>query len=141
MGLVTFVHHLHAALAVDWDGAGWHVVWNEVVLIPLTVVAMLVFVRTGSRIALFGYLAIAAFGFLGLGLYEGFWNHTAKLIGHLRLDGPTTDIALVLPSGDVNLWFHEITGVMTFVVTMVASYFALLFGRSAIRSRRLGLIA
>lgn len=84
---------------------------------------MLYFVRTKSKIALWIYLAISVIGFVGLGLFEGGWNHTLKLLGYWRIGSPEVDIRTIRPDGDINLWFYEITGVLTFVVTLVASYY------------------
>ena len=135
-GLVTTVHHLHAALVMGSDGPGLHVVWNEAVLLPATLASMWLFLRDGNRWALRVYLAIAVLGFLGLGLYEGGWNHTAKLVAHLRLDGPCTDVRSVLPADDPHAWFHELTGVATFAVSMAASFFTLRFAVALERPAR-----
>ena len=66
-GLLTTVHHLHAALVLRSDGPGLHVVWNEAVLLPATLASMWLFLRDGNRWALGVYLGIAMLGFLGLG--------------------------------------------------------------------------
>lgn len=118
MGATTTVHHAHAAIALG-DVFAWHVVATEAVLIPLTLASFLVFRRTGSRPALALYLLIALAGFVGLALYEGGWNHTAKIVAHLRID--RLDIATVLPPGAPHVWFYELTGVATLVVALVAS--------------------
>ena len=67
MGAVTSVHHLHAMRWVNPLGAGSHVLWTELVMLPLTLASMLVFVRTGNRFARGLFLAIAALGFAGVG--------------------------------------------------------------------------
>ena len=131
MGVTTTVHHLHAGLLLHPDGAALHVVWNEMVIVPLTVVSMLVFLRTGSVLALRTYLTIAALGFLFLGLYEGGWNHTVKVIAYLRLDGPHADIATILPPDDPHLWFYEASGVLTLVVTLAATRYTWRFWQCA----------
>ena len=126
-GLLTTVHHLHAALVLRSDGPGLHVVWNEAVLLPATLASMWLFLRDGNRWALGVYLGIAMLGFLGLGLYEGGWNHTAKLVAHLRLDAPCADVGRILPADDPHAWFHELTGIATFALSMTASAFTLRF--------------
>lgn len=135
-GLVTTVHHLHAALVMRSGGPGMHVVWNEAVLLPATLASMVLFLRDGHRWALRVYLVIALLGFLGLGLYEGGWNHTAKLVGHLRLDGACADVRSILPAGDPHAWFHEITGIATFALSMAASCFTLRFALASRALRR-----
>jgi hypothetical protein len=127
MGVVTTVHHLHAHVFVPHDGPGLHVVWNEVILLPATWALFTLYVRRGNRIAFGIYLTIVFAGFVGLGLYEGFWNHTAKIIGHLRLDIPGAELSLILPPDDPHRWFYEITGVATLVVAMLASWYTVRF--------------
>ena len=97
MGAVTTVHHLHAHFFVPHDGPGLHVVWNEMVLLPATWIAFTLYTRRGNRIAFGIYLTLVLAGFVGLGLYEGFWNHTAKIISHLRLDIPGAELSVILP--------------------------------------------
>ena len=127
LGLITLVHHLHSALVLHPDGGAMHVVWIEIFMIPATILSMLCFLRTGSQIALWAYAAIAISGFVFLGLYEGGWNHTLKVLGYLRIDSPTTHIGLILPRDNVHLWFYELTGIATFLCALVASWFSLRF--------------
>ena len=134
MGVVTTIHHWHAHVFVPHDGPDLHVVWNELVLIPLTLVTMILYLRRGSRVALGIYLAIVAAGFVGLGLYEGLWNHTLKVLSHLRLDVPGTEIGRVLPPDDPHLWFYEATGLLTLVFATSAAWFTVLLVRDLRRA-------
>ena len=127
MGITTTVHHLHAGLILDSDGESLHLVAMEMILIPATVVSMILYLRNGNRTALWFYLLLAASGFIFLGLYEGGWNHTARLIAYLRVDSPETNIETLLPAGNLHLWFYEITGVLTLIVTLLATYYTWLF--------------
>lgn len=136
MCLVTLVHHLHASLKLEPGGVGMHVVVIEVVMIPATIISMLVFLRTASKVAFYIYIAISILGFFFLGLFEGGWNHTAKLIAYLRIDSPATRINEILPANDLNLWFYEGTGVATFIVTMIASWYSLRFFLVVFRSSK-----
>ena len=129
MGVLTTIHHWHAHVFVPHDGPGLHIVWNELVLIPLTIVTMVLYLRRRSRIALLIYFAIVLAGFVGLGLYEGLWNHTLKVLAHLRLDTPGAEIGLILPPDDPHKWFYEVTGVLTFVVAAAAAWATVLFAQ------------
>ena len=113
MGATTAVHHLHAALVMRSTGPGLHVVWTEAVLMPVAAVSLVRFVRTGDRTALWVHVLVAALGLLGLGLYEGLWNHGAKVVGHLRIGCPAACVGEVLPPDDPHAWFHEVTGIAT----------------------------
>lgn len=127
MGMVTLIHHLHSSLTIHPDGAGMHVVWNEIILIPLTIALMFWILRSRSKIAIGFYSLIALAGFVGLGLYEGLWNHTVGLIAYIRIDSPSTRISLLLPSDNPHYWFYEATGVLTFIVSMLATFYTLKF--------------
>ena len=122
MGLTTTVHHAHAAIVLDDSDAARHVIPLELVLLPATVIAMWRVLHRDDRLALGAYAAIAALGFVGLGLREGAWNHGAKLLGALRLDTPCTELARYLPPDDPHRRFHEWTGVLTFALAMLAAY-------------------
>jgi len=136
MGTVTTVHHLHAALYLHPEGSSMHVVWNEMVLLPIVLVSMFFYVRNRSRIALWVYLAIALAGFVGLGLYEGGWNHTLGLLAHMRIDSPATQLNLLLPANDPHRWFYELSGVATFLLAMLASYYSWAFARAVRLNQR-----
>lgn len=135
MGLVTVVHHLHSGLILNPGGPELHVVWNEAFIMPMTVLTMLIFLRTNSKIALWGYLTIAVVGFIGLGLYEGGWNHSLKILGYLRIGSPEVDITNILPLNNIDLWFYEITGVLTFVIALVATYYNYKFWRVVVNKK------
>jgi len=85
------------------SGPDLHVVWNEAFIMPMTVLTMFIFLRTNSKIALWGYLTIAVVGFIGLGLYEGGWNHSLKILGYLRIGSPEVDITNILPLNNIDL--------------------------------------
>jgi len=130
MGVVTTVHHLHSALFLHPESSSMHVVWNEMVLLPTVLVTMFVYLHNQSRIALWIYLTIAFAGFVGLGLYEGGWNHTLGLLAHMRIDLPETRLSVLLPANDPHRWFYELSGVATFLIAMLASYFSWAFARA-----------
>ena len=104
-----------------------HVVWNEMILIPATCLSMYFYLKNESKVALFIYMLIAVSGFVFLGLYEGGWNHTGKLLAYLRIDSPYTQIGDILPKNNGHLWFYEITGVLTFVIAMIAFWYSARF--------------
>ncbi len=129
LGVTTTIHHLHSGLILHPQSNALHIVYNEMILIPAIILSMYFFLKTKSKIALWIYCGIAAAGFFILGLYEGGWNHSAKLIAYLRLDNSCTDIRAILPANNPDLWFYEITGVLTFISSMVASRYTWLFYR------------
>lgn len=104
-----------------------HVVWNELILMPLTAALMFWVLHNRSKLAIGFYSLIALAGFVGLGLYEGLWNHTIGLIAYLRINSPSTQISLLLPSDNLHYWFYEATGVLTFLITMLASFYTYKF--------------
>ena len=124
MGLTTAIHHLHSGLVLHPESAALHAVFNEMILIPATCLSMYFFLRNDSRVALGIYYFIAILGFIFLGLYEGGWNHTVRLLAYLRIDSDATQLSQLLPADNLHFWFYEITGVLTLVVTMVASYYS-----------------
>lgn len=128
---ITLVHHIHSGLVLHPDSGSFHVVLIEIVLLPLTIASMIIYLRNGSRVAFGSYLFIAFLGFVFLGLFEGGWNHTAKLIGYLRIDNPAINISEILPPYNYHVWFYEISGVATFVCAMLASWFSYRFYKSA----------
>ena len=134
MGFTTLIHHLHAAFMVEPDGPGLHVVVTEFIVFPLTVISLFLYLRNGNRVAFWLYIAIAILGFIALGLFEGGWNHTAKIIAYLRVDSLRNEIDTILPTDNIHLWFYEVTGVLTFVVAMLASYYTFLFCSEALSS-------
>ncbi len=138
IGFTTTIHHLHAALILRTNGPGLHVVWNEAVLLPATVVLMWWATRRTSLWPVYLYGALAFVGFVGRCLYEGGWNHAAKIVGYLRLSGIEGTLRTVLPLSNLDLWFHEVTGILTFFIAGFASRYSWLFCREALRTRRRG---
>lgn len=130
MGMVTLIHHLHSAIFLHPDSGAMHIVYNEFVLIPATIISMFVFLKNNNKIAFWIYIIIAVLGFIFLGLFEGGWNHTAKLIAYLRIDSLFPQIGDILPKDNWHYWFYELSGVLTFMVTMIASYYTLRFFNS-----------
>lgn len=134
MSFITLVHHVHSGLILHPGSGAFHVVWIEILLIPPIIASMIVFLRSGSRIAFWLYLFIAFLGFIFVGLFEGGWNHTAKLIAYLRIDNPDVKMAEILPPDNLHLWFYEITGVATFISAMLATWFSWKFYMTVSRS-------
>jgi len=127
MSATTLVHHLHSGLFLHPDSQALHVVWNELVLIPATCLSMYFFVKRRSSFAFWVYLLIALAAFIFLGLYEGGWNHTIKLLGYLRIDSSCTNITSLLPAANLHVLFYETTGVLTLIFTLIASYYSFRF--------------
>lgn len=123
MGLTTTVHHLHAGLFLHPDGAALHVVLIEIIFMPATYLSLSIYVRHRKLLALWIYFGIAALGFVFLGLYEGGWNHTVKLLAFLRIDSADTNLTTLFPADNFHLWFYEITGTLTLLVALTATYY------------------
>jgi len=44
----------------------------------------------------------------------GGWDHLVKTLAQLRLDGDETDIRLLFPMDNPDLWFYEASGALEF---------------------------
>lgn len=138
MGVVTTIHQLHAHVLVPQGGGpGLHVVWIGAIPPPAAWIPFTLAMRRGSRAASAVDGTIIVAGLAGLGLYEGLWNHAAKIVAHRRRDVPGAEASAVLPPDGPHLRLHEVTGVPTIVVAMLAGRCALRFasGRRARRTR------
>ncbi len=114
LALLTSVHHL--------DELGIIFLGPALIIIILPLVLIWQWTRKPSRPLLWAYGIYLALMILGFGLYDGFWNHTVKM-SIFSLQGAhrnlmTTSFPFFPPVGST---FHEVTGVLTFVVALYAA--------------------
>ncbi len=41
----------------------------------------------------------------------------------MRIDGESTNLESLFPTGDINLWFYEVSGSLEFVAAVLSAYF------------------
>ena len=130
--IITASHHIFR------DGVGQVVLWIIIILLPYVLIRW--FAHTGTKwaVALYGLYNILIIG--GLGVVDGFLDHTLKALGFQH----TT----ILPGGEAevvktvfSLWspaagnsFYEGTGVLTFIGSVFATVYLYQFIR-ALRHR------
>lgn len=135
LGITDIVHHLHVATVLDNPG-GMHAVVAGAILLPLSVVMVWLLAKFNKTIFVWGIVAIAMICVLMPGLYHGGWDHLVKVLAFFRVDSEFTEISSIFPADNFNLWFYEITGILEFLIGVVAVYFLYKFLSSAIRARR-----
>ena len=106
------------------------------VLIPAAVITVLPYLllrryrSSGIRVALWAYTALATSIFLWFGLVDGFLDHVMKALGfqHTTLlpggDATVVHTVFSLWSPEAGNLFYEGTGILEFVLTTAAMYFA-----------------
>jgi hypothetical protein len=115
LAVLTSVHHL--------DELGIMFLGPALIITILPLVLIWLWARKPGRPLLWAYGVYLALMILGFGLYDGFWNHTLKMSifflqgAHRNL--MTTSFPFFPPVGST---FHEVTGVLTFVVALYAAY-------------------
>jgi len=92
-----------------------------ITILPLVLIWQ--WIRKPSRPLLWAYGIYLAFMIIGFGLYDGLFNHTIKMTVFF-LHGAdrtlmTTSFPFFPPVGST---FHEVTGVLTFVIALYAAY-------------------
>lgn len=122
LGFIDVLHHLHAALSLGQQAA-MHSVVTGIVLLPVAVIVVWLYTRSKKYIFLIIFIAIAVLAILLPGFYHGGWDHFVKILAFLRVDNESTSIRLLFPSGNYNLWFYEISGVLEFVFGIICAYY------------------
>ena len=126
--IITASHHIFR------DGVGQFVLWIIIILLPYVLLRW--FAHTGTKwaVAIYGLYNILII--VGLGVVDGFLDHTLKALGFQH----TT----ILPGGEAevvktvfSLWspaagniFYEGTGVLTFIGSVFAAVFLFRFIRT-----------
>ena len=115
LAVLTSVHHL--------DELGIMFLGPALIVVILPLVLIWLWARKPGRPLLWAYGIYLALMILGFGLYDGFWNHTVKMslffLQGAHRDQITTSFPFFPPVGST---FHEVTGVLTFVVALNAAY-------------------
>lgn len=111
-----------------------------VVLVLLFIISptllMQQFRNTGKRVFLWIYEILNMWLVIGLGLVDGLFNHTIKLLSSqvhalLALHGGGTKAVEKTFEGNL---IYQSTGVLTFVASMFAAYYGYKFIRTSMRS-------
>ncbi len=111
-----------------------------VVLVLLFIVAPILlmqqFRNTGKKVLLWIYGLLNTWLVIGLGLVDGLFNHTMKLLSFqvhalLTLHGGSTKAVEKTFEGNL---IYEGTGVLTFVTGIFAAYYGYKFIRTSVRS-------
>jgi hypothetical protein len=80
--------------------------------------------RTSSRVFLVLYGLLNAWVIIGFGLLNGFWNHSFKVFLYYLHNGNLPPfLAKLFMTPQIGGFFYEGAGVLTFVMSMVASYY------------------
>jgi hypothetical protein len=115
LAVLTSVHHLDE-LGIMFLGPAL-----IVVIVPLVLIWQ--WARKPGRPLLWAYGVYLTLMILGFGLYDGFWNHTLKISIFFLQGAHRNLMATSFPFfPPVVSIFHEVTGVLTFLVTLYAAY-------------------
>lgn len=118
LGITDTIHHIHAAWRLEQQNA-IHAAIAGMLLVPIAITSVWLFKHKGSSLFIRIFLVIAIAAILIPGFYHGGWNHLIKVLAHIRLETPNTDIQSLFPMNNLDLWFYEITGIMEFVFATV----------------------
>ena len=115
LAVLTSVHHL--------DELGIILLGPALIITILPLILIWQWIRKPSRPLLWAYGIYLAFMIIGFGLYDGLFNHTIKMMVFF-LHGAdrnlmTKSFPFFPPVGST---FHEVTGVLTFVIALYAAF-------------------
>jgi len=119
---VTIVHHVFRL--------GFEVLAPGVGLIAGLAAFLLWFHRTGNRIALWVYALLTGLVVVWFGIIDGFLDHVLKAVGLANTtflpggDAEVVPTVYSLWSPQASVFFYEGTGVLTFLASVFAAYFA-----------------
>jgi hypothetical protein len=115
LAVLTSIHHL--------DELGIMFLGPALIFIILPLVLIWQWTRKPGRSLLWAYGIYLAFMILGFGLFDGFWNHTLKMTIFLLQGAHRNLMRQSFPFfPPVGSTFHEVTGVLAFVVALYAAY-------------------
>ncbi len=118
--LMTSLHHVYGAWLYDTPWRN-HIAYQGFTWLLVSYAIMLVYVRWRKRLFMWLFVLFAGFFFIGaIGLYEGAYNHLLKNILYFGgLDVATLHKMYPPPKYLLpNDWLFEITGVLTFAVSL-----------------------
>ena len=114
LAVLASVHHL--------DELGIIFLGPALLVIILPLILIWQWARKPGRPLLWAYGIYLVLMILGFGLYDGLFNHTIKMTIFF-LNGAKLSAMRQFPFfPPVGSAFHEVTGVLTFVVTLYATY-------------------
>jgi hypothetical protein len=135
--IITAVHHIYRE--------GWVLLIPGALVVLLPLVLVRWFSASGSNIALSAYGVLNALIIVGLGIVDGFLDHVlnAFIVLFAATRGEAVDrldrAFRVLPQtplvGDM---LYELTGILTFVASMIAAYYWYRFMRATLAERMSG---
>jgi len=123
LSITDIFHHLHVVHALGIS-SGMHAAIIGFILLPLSLIAIQLFLIHGNRIFINIFFAIAALAIIFPGLYHGGWHHFIKIAAYLQIDGESTHISVLLPGDNVHYWIYEISGVLELLLSFVCMYYA-----------------
>jgi len=115
LAVLTSVHHL--------DELGIIFLGPALIITILPLVLIWQWIRKPGRPLLWAYGIYLAFMIIGFGLYDGLFNHTIKMTVFFLHGADRNLMRTAFPFfPPVGSTFHEVTGVLTFVVALYAAY-------------------
>jgi hypothetical protein len=114
LAVLTSVHHL--------DELGIIFLGPALIVVILPLVLIWQWTRKPGRPLLWVYGIYLTLMILGFGLYDGFFNHTLKMTIFFLYGAKLSAMRQFPFFPPVGSPFHEVTGVLTFVVTLYAVY-------------------
>jgi hypothetical protein len=125
-GLLTTIHHVYRL------GLGLLPVFF-ILTLALPVGLLWLFRRNSSRWVLGAYGLLNFLIFLWFGFFDGFLDHVFKLLGLNNItflagsDAEIVETVFHLWSVEAGHWFYELTGALTFIVSLLALYYTVRF--------------
>lgn len=118
------IHHVYEV--------GFHAVFLVVIFMVLPVLLMRWFKKTEKKVSLWAYGLLNTWLVIGFGLVDGLWNHILSPLGislHalMSLHGGSSPTVEKAVEGN---FIYDATGVLTFIVSMFAAYYAYKFIRT-----------
>jgi hypothetical protein len=119
--LVTTIHHVYRM--------GFEVLIPFSIITILPIVAIQLYRHREQRWILWGYGFLNTVIFVWFGFIDGFLDHTLKALGIQNVtflegsDEAVVKTAFSLGSPELSNFFYEVTGVITFIASVVAIYY------------------
>lgn len=88
----------------------------------------ILFLRTRNKVFLVFYGLLNIWVIIGFGLFNGFWNHAFKLfLNYLHNGYLPPFLAKLFMTPQTGSPFFEVTGILTFIMSMFAAYYGYKF--------------
>jgi len=122
LAVTDVIHHWHAAVILG-DEPAMHAVYIGLLLMPVSVFTIVLFTQKYKVVFLATFISISALAMLIPGIYHGGWHHFAKILEAIYSDNESKNIHLLFPYDNLNLWFHEISGLLEFSFALALAFF------------------